>query len=131
MNNKDTIFALSSGHGKAGVAVIRVSGRNLSGFFHEIFGGRDSGFANRDSNPELRIPNREIRPRHAYLADFYGIDRLVAVFFPAPRSFTGEDVVELHAHGGEAVIQAIFAKLRGFGFRMAERGEFTRRAFDS
>lgn len=106
-SNDEIIFALSSGHGKAGIAVIRVSGKNL------------------DFLPRL------IRPRVATLIDFYGIDSLIAVWFKAPNSFTGEDVVELYCHGGTAVINAVFEKLREFGFRMAERGEFSRRAFDN
>ncbi|MDR3208518.1 MAG: tRNA uridine-5-carboxymethylaminomethyl(34) synthesis GTPase MnmE [Rickettsiales bacterium] len=103
----NTIFALSSGQGKSGVAVIRVSGADLD---------------------FLPVPQR---PRFAKLIDFYGIDSLIAIYFKAPESFTGEDVVELHCHGGQAVIRAIFDKLRTFGFRMAERGEFSRRAFDN
>ncbi|MDR2268857.1 MAG: tRNA uridine-5-carboxymethylaminomethyl(34) synthesis GTPase MnmE [Rickettsiales bacterium] len=105
--NDDTIFALASGQGKAGVAVIRVSGRNLD-----------------------FLPGN-IGPRFANLVDFYGLDNLIAIYFPAPNSFTGEDVVELHCHGGIAVINSIFDKLKSFGFRMAERGEFSRRAFDN
>ena len=104
LNNGDAIFALSSGQGKAGVAVIRVSGKQLD-----------------------FLSLKE--PRHAYFINFFDIDNLVAIHFKSPKSFTGEDVIELHCHGGTAVIQAIFAKLKSFGFRHAERGEFTRRAF--
>ena len=103
----DVIFALSSGQGKSGVAIIRVSGKNLN--FLEI----------------------ELKPRMATLIDFYDIDKLIAIYFKAPNSFTGEDIIELHCHGGRAVIQAIFDKLRSFGFRMAEKGEFSRRAFQN
>jgi len=103
-NNRDTIFALSSGIGKAGVAVIRVSGKELD-----------------------FLSLKE--PRRAYLINFFDIDNLVAIHFKAPKSFTGEDIIELHCHGGQAVIQAIFEKLKSFGFRHAERGEFSRRAF--
>ena len=109
MNAGDTIFALSSGAGKAGVAVIRVSGADL----------------------QSSVCKARLTPRKAQLIDFYGIDRLIAIWFPAPNSFTGEDVVELHCHGGTAIVNAVFEKLRGFGFRMAERGEFARRAFDN
>ncbi|MDR1027715.1 MAG: tRNA uridine-5-carboxymethylaminomethyl(34) synthesis GTPase MnmE [Rickettsiales bacterium] len=108
MSASDTIFALSSGAGKAGVAVIRVS-------------GPDAQLAAGDG----------LEPRVATLRNFYNIDNLVAVWFPAPKSFTGEDVLELYCHGGQAVVAAIFDRLRGFGFRMAERGEFARRAFDN
>ena len=101
----DVIFALSSGQGKAGVAVIRVSGKDLT----ELAAGA--------------------APRHAKFRNFYGIDNIILIYFKAPNSFTGEDVVELHCHGGAAVIQAIFEKLKSFGYRMAEKGEFARRAF--
>jgi len=108
-NNGDVIFALSSGQGKAGVAVIRISGQNLQS-------AKCKG---------------QMEPRKAMLVDWFGIDNLLMLWFPAPNSFTGEDVVELHCHGGQAVIQAIFDKLRSFGYRMAERGEFSRRAFQN
>ena len=116
MNNNDTIFALSSGHGKAGVAVIRISGDNL----HDIF----SNF----------IHKADFQPRHAYfcsLMDHNGdlIDQCLAIYFPAPYSFTGQDVIELHTHGAPAVINAVFEFLKTFGMRMAEPGEFSRRAF--
>ena len=103
--NSDTIFALASGSGKAGVAVIRVSGKGL------------------DFLPKTP------KPRHAHFMNFHDIDNLIAVYFPAPDSFTGEDVIELHCHGGPAVIAAIFQKLSEFGFRHAEKGEFSYRAF--
>ncbi len=62
--------------------------------------------------------------------DGSAIDRGLVLFFPAPASFTGEDVAELHVHGGRAVVAAILAALGGLpGFRPAEPGEFTRRAF--
>ena len=116
MNNNDTIFALSSGHGKSGVAVIRISGDNL----HDIF----STF----------ISKSEFAPRHAYfcnLSDNSGdlIDQCLAIYFPAPHSFTGTDVIELHTHGAPATINATFEFLKTLGMRMAMPGEFSRRAF--
>lgn len=116
MNNNDTIFALSSGHGKSGVAVIRISGENLGDIF--------SQFVNKN----------EITPRRAYftnLRDNAGelIDQCLAIYFPAPHSFTGEDVIELHTHGAPAVINAVFEYLGTMGMRMATPGEFSRRAF--
>jgi len=107
MTKKDTIFALSSGQGKAGVAVIRVSG----------------------IGPEF-LPKR-VDPRIATLMNFYDIDQVIAIYFKAPNSFNGEDMVEIHCHGGRAIVAAIFEKLKSFGFRMAEPGEFLRRAFDN
>ncbi|MCL2538224.1 MAG: tRNA uridine-5-carboxymethylaminomethyl(34) synthesis GTPase MnmE [Alphaproteobacteria bacterium] len=115
----DTIFALSSGHGRAGVAVVRVSGTYLQKLFKQIINHKS-----------------EIINRHAYLADLIDadsniIDRAIAIYFAAPNSFTGEDVVEFHVHGSNAVIQKLFDCLRSHGARMAEPGEFTRRAFDN
>ena len=114
--NNDTIFALSSGHGKSGVAVIRISGTDLSGVFETV------------------IKKSDFKSRHVYftnLCDGAGnlIDQCLAVFFSAPYSFTGEDVIELHTHGAPAVINAVFEHLSTIGMRMAMPGEFSRRAF--
>jgi len=114
--NNDTIFALSSGHGKSGVAVIRISGNNLSDFAERIIG---------------RFGNT---PRHAYfvnLMDNAGepIDQCIVTYFVAPHSFTGEDVVEIASHGAPAVIEKIFDFLSTNNMRMATPGEFSRRAF--
>lgn len=116
MNNNDTIFALSSGHGKSGVAVIRISGDNL----HDIF----SSF----------IKKTDFLPRHAYFCNLTNnadelIDQCLAIYFPAPHSFTGTDVIELHTHGAPATINAVFEYLKTLGMRMATPGEFSRRAF--
>lgn len=116
MNNNDTIFALSSGHGKSGVAVIRISGDNLRDLFARLLGR-----SNFDA-------------RHTYftnLTDNAGdlIDQTILVFFAAPHSFTGTDVIEIYLHGAPAVINKIFDFLSTTGARMATRGEFSRRAF--
>lgn len=114
-----TIFALSSGHGKAGVAVIRVSGPATASMLRDVMG---------------RLP----APRHATLATLRkpdtgeAIDRGLVLWFPAPASFTGEDMAELHVHGGRAVIKAVFHALATMpGLRPAEPGEFARRAFEN
>ena len=114
--NNDTIFALSSAPGKSGVAVIRISGDNLSKLFKRI------------SN------KKKIEHRHAYftsLTDDNGdlIDQCIALYFNTPYSFTGEDIIEIHCHGAPAVIDKIFEFLRKNGARIANRGEFSRRAF--
>ena len=114
--NNDTIFALSSGHGKSGVAVIRISGENLSDFAERIVG------------------KFGITPRHAYfvnLMDNAGepIDQCIVTYFSAPHSFTGEDVIEIAPHGAPAVIEKIFEFLSTNNMRMATPGEFSRRAF--
>lgn len=114
--NNDTIFALSSGHGKSGVAVIRISGNDL----HDTF----SRFINKS----------EFTDRYAYftnLRDNNGdlLDQCLSIYFHGPNSFTGEDVIELHTHGAPATINAIFEYLKTLGMRMATPGEFSRRAF--
>ena len=114
--NNDTIFALSSAAGKSGVAVIRISGNNLSELFKRI------------------INKKEYITRHAYFTNLRDddddlIDQCVAVFFNAPNSFTGEDVIEIYSHGASAVINKIFEFLRAQGARIATRGEFSKRAF--
>ena len=113
--NHDNIFALSSGRGKSGVAVIRISGDNLDIFVNQIIG---------------RTPV----PRHAYfvnLRDDNGemIDQCVVIYFAAPNSFTGTDIIEIQCHGAPAVINKIFDFLRAHDMRIATPGEFSRRAF--
>jgi len=113
-----TIVALSSAPGRAGVAVIRISGARAR-FALETFAGA--------------LP----RPRQATLRplrdhDGTAIDTALVVFFPAPASFTGEDVVEFHVHGSRAVLARLLAALTALpGIRLAEAGEFTRRAFEA
>ncbi len=114
--NNDTIFALSSASGKSGVAVVRISGNDLSDLFKRI------------------VNKKEFEKRYAYFTNFRDdsgdlIDQCVAIFFMAPNSFTGEDVIEIHSHGAPAVIDKIFEFLRNTGARIANRGEFSRRAF--
>lgn len=116
MTIADTIFALSSGQPPAGVAVIRISGPNVRFGLETIIG----------SIPEPR--NAALR----FIRDEQGerLDQGLVLFFPGPASFTGEDVVELHVHGGRAVVGAVLDRLaRIKGFRAAEAGEFTKRAF--
>lgn len=116
MAGQGTIFALSSGPPPAGIAVIRASGPGVR-FGLETLAGR--------------IPPA----RMASLATLRGadgavLDEALVIFFPGPASFTGEDVAELHVHGGRAVIAAVLAALGDLpGFRPAFAGEFTRRAF--
>lgn len=112
----ETIFALASGPPPAGIAVVRLSGPGVR-FGLETLAGLV---------PEPRVAT--LRPLRS--SDGALIDRALVLFFPAPASFTGEDVAELHVHGGRAVVAALLAALAALpGFRMAEPGEFTRRAF--
>jgi len=106
----DTIFALASGQGRAGIAVYRLSGPGAGAALARLSGGA--------------LPP----PRRATRVALGDIDDGLVVWFPAPASFTGEDVVELHLHGGRAVAQALAAALLECGLRPAEAGEFSRRA---
>ena len=113
---QETIYALSTAPGRAGVAVVRVSGPNAPCALEAL-------------------TKRSLPPsRKAVLARFFDatgvpIDQGLALYFKAPASFTGEDVVELHVHGGRAVVDAVLSALAALGLRPAEAGEFTRRAF--
>lgn len=115
---RDTIFALSSGRPAAAIAVVRISGTAAGNALEKLC---------------RRLPV----PRVATFvtlrrADGAAIDDAVALFFPAPRSATGEDIAELQVHGSRAVLAAIFEELgRIDGLRAAEAGEFTRRAFEN
>jgi tRNA modification GTPase len=113
----DTIFALASAPGKAGVAVVRVSGPGASAALRDLAGS-------------LPAPRHAARRRFRDPRTDETIDVGIALYFKAPASYTGEDVVELHLHGGRAVLDSIFASLGAReGVRLAEPGEFTRRAF--
>jgi tRNA modification GTPase len=116
----DTIAALATGAGRAGVAVIRLSG--------PAAGATLSALTARDL-PKPRAATREAfcDPRNGV-----SLDDGIAIWFPGPRSFTGEDVAELQIHGGPAVIAAVIdACLSQPGVRVAEPGEYTRRAFEN
>jgi len=115
----DTIFALASAPGRAGVAVMRISGPDAARAF------------------ALCEPGQVPKPRKAVLRDLRDenrqpIDRALVLWFEAPHSFTGENTVEFHLHGGRAIINAVTRLLREhLRFRLAEPGEFTRRAFEN
>jgi tRNA modification GTPase len=112
----DTIVALASGVGRAGIAVIRVSGPRVRFGMETIAGGV----------PE---PRRAALRRLRHPATGEILDEAVVIYFAAPASFTGEDVAELHVHGGRAIIAGVIDALLALpGFRPAERGEYTRRA---
>ncbi|KNG93699.1 tRNA uridine-5-carboxymethylaminomethyl(34) synthesis GTPase MnmE [Pseudaestuariivita atlantica] len=114
----DTIFALASARGKAGVSVIRISGP----------GARDAAATLTGDLP----PDREARLRVVRDAAGGRIDAALVLVFPEDHSFTGESVVELQTHGSTAVVQAVLACLGQLeGCRLAEPGEFTRRALDN
>jgi tRNA modification GTPase len=118
-SDRDTIFALSSGRPPAAIAVIRVSGPR-AGFALEQLIGR------------VPAPRRASLARVRDPASAEVIDEGLALWFPGPRSETGEDMAELQVHGGRAVIAAVLGALAKLpGLRPAEAGEFTRRAFEN
>ena len=119
MAERETIYALSSGRPPAAIAVIRISGPRAGTALRSLTG---------------KLPS----PRHAAFARVRDpassalIDEALALWFPGPRSETGEDIAELQLHGGRAVIAAVLAALSCVeGLRPAEAGEFTRRAFEN
>lgn len=112
----DTIYALSSGNPPAGIAVIRISGPQASAALYALTG-------------ELPEPRRATA-RHLRTANGEALDHALVLWLPGPGTATGEDVAELHLHGGRAVVAAVEAELAGYaGLRRAVPGEFTRRAF--
>lgn len=117
MTDSSTIFALATPYAKSGVAILRLSGKQSLAALIKL-SEKNSWQADHMQYTTLRHPeNRQV------------IDRCLAVYFAAPHSFTGEEVVELHLHGSLAVIRELLSVLTTMpGMRMAERGEFTRRA---
>lgn len=117
-SNTDTIFALATAKGRSGVCVIRISG-DKAAYCHEVLTGQKVGHAREF------VLHSFINPNSGEL-----IDRGLSVFFQSPKSFTGENVIELHLHGSLAVQKDIYAVLLQIeGVRPAQAGEFTRRAF--
>lgn len=114
-NPADTIAAIATAPGTGGIGVVRVSGPACQSIARHITGDCPA-------------------PRHAAYKDFVAengslIDRGIVIYFVAPHSYTGEDVLELQAHGGPALMQLLLARCLALGARQAEPGEFTRRAF--
>jgi tRNA modification GTPase len=119
LSTSDSIAAIATAPGRGGIGIVRVSGPSLGPFVYALLG-------------------RTLEPRHASFGPFpdaegTAIDQGIAIFFSAPNSYTGEDVLELQGHGGPAVMQALLKRCLSagatFGLRMATPGEFTLRAF--
>ena len=118
--NPSTIYALSTVYGKSGVAVIRVSGAEALRVVAAL----------------TRLDIGKIEPRYAYFQTLRrpqtdeSLDQALILYFKAPHSFTGEDVVEIQSHGSRAVIKSLLEILESLpGYRLAEPGEFSKRAF--
>lgn len=114
-NNRDTIAAIATGTSAGGIGIIRVSGSLSLTIAQAVLGMAPT-------------------PRYAHFLDFKDadgglIDRGIAIFYPNPHSYTGEDVLELQAHGGMALLQVLLARCIALGARQANPGEFTERAY--
>ncbi|KAG2235861.1 hypothetical protein INT48_008164 [Thamnidium elegans] len=115
-----TIYALSTSPGKAGVAVVRISGNSAKEAIQKMTLGN------------ITEPRKAYFKRIRHPNSGLVLDRALVLWFPGPHSFTGEDSVELQIHGGNAVVKSVLDALRDLkDFRMAEQGEFARRAFDN
>jgi len=113
--NDDTIAAIATATGYGGIGIVRISGNNLENLLTAILGA-------------------QIAPRKASLAKFLDaagatLDQGIAVYYPQPHSYTGEDVLELQGHGGPAVLRLVLQRCLDCGARLAQPGEFTQRAF--
>ena len=115
MVSPDTIAAIATPPGRGGVGVIRISGKNLAKLIEALLG-------------------KQLKPRHAHLCQFFDndrqiIDQGIALYFPAPNSYTGEDVLELQGHGGPVIMNLLLNRCLAVGARLAQPGEFTLRAY--
>ena len=115
MTQRNTIAAVATAPGRGAIGVVRLSGPDLSAWMEGITG-------------------RRLPPRRAVLADFRDarnevMDQGIALYFPAPHSYTGEDVLELQSHGGPVLLQLVLKRCLELGARVAEPGEFTKRAY--
>jgi len=111
----DTIYALASGAAAGAVAVVRLSGPGCADALKRLAGGLP--------------PPRQASLRRLRAEDGETLDQALVLWFPGPASYTGEDAAELHLHGGRSVIAGVMEALAVTGLRLAEPGEFTRRAF--
>ena len=112
---RDTIAAIATPPGRGGIGVIRISGQAVPEVMTAVLG-------------------KPLRPRHARFGPFLDpsggvLDEGLALYFPAPRSFTGEHVLELHAHGSPVLLDLVLRRVLGLGVRLARPGEFSERAF--
>jgi tRNA modification GTPase len=106
----DTIVAAATPPGRGGIAIVRLSGPAVPAIAETLLGATPS-------------------PRRATRASFANLDDGIALYFPAPHSYTGEHVLELHGHGGPVIVEALIARAVSLGARRAQAGEFTQRAY--
>ena len=116
----DTISAISTPLVPSGVAVLRISGSKALDIAQKMF------------KPLAKVSVKDFEPNKMYVGEISAdgfCDHGMAVYFKAPKSFTGEEVVEFHSHGGVAIAKGILRKILSLGARLATNGEFTKRAF--
>ena len=124
MDKKDTIAAIATGSSAGGLGVIRISGQKAKEILTTVFRPR-------------KAARFTLKPRYMHYGSFILknkgqkelLDEILAVYFPAPHSYTGEDVAEIHAHGSNLLLHAMLDYILSLGIRQAEAGEFTKRAF--
>lgn len=124
MDKKDTIAAIATGPSAGGLGVIRISGQRAKEILLTVF------------QPKNKTAF-QLKPRYMHYGSFcvnqndqeQNLDEILAVYFPAPHSYTGEDVAEIHAHGSSILLHTMLEYILSLGIRQAEAGEFTKRAF--
>lgn len=121
----ETIAAIATPPGAGGIGIIRISGPTAAAILSQLFNPKQSGAGSQT----LPAPHRLIHGWIINPASRVVLDEVLAVFMPAPHSYTREDVVEIQCHGGSLVLQAILALILQQGARLARPGEFTKRAF--
>ncbi len=121
MQNPDTIVAIATPVGSGGIGIVRISGKDAKHILAKVFLSNSPKFTN-------------FRPWTLHRGRFIDesghlVDDVLAVYMPGPKSFTGENIAEIHCHGGRAIMQLVLQTLIFHGARLAEHGEFSRRAF--
>ena len=119
---EDTIAAISTPIGKGAIGIVRVSGKEALSILKEVF---------RTKSGKKKETFEDRKMHYGIAVDSKGetIDEVLTVYMKAPKTFTGEDIVEIHSHGGIYVVRKILRAVLSFGARLAEPGEFTKRAF--
>lgn len=113
MLTSDTIAAIVTPQGRGGVGLIRISGADCKNIAAKV----------------IKNPKKDIRPQEVYLGVIEGLDKVIYYFFKSPKSYTGEDIVEIGCHGSMAVLRATLGRIIAAGARQARPGEFSFRAF--
>lgn len=137
LNNSDTIVAIATPPGESGIGIVRISGKDALKIADKIFvskcGGRPCDFKTYTTHYGWVIDSRAPKEKNAIRNTQYAqpniIDEVILTIMRAPRSYTKEDIVEINCHGGIVALRAVLELVLESGARLAEPGEFTRRAF--